>query len=129
MSTHVVGTKDRTAVVALLPNKINDERRLESFLDALPEDVAPLAVFEVGGRFLVVAPRAFPRARAMAVFDEMGLKAIAARHRADEHAWILCWKAQTNRLRESRPCDGHGWIKRSATHGRVRTWNCATGSA
>ena len=88
VSTHVVGTKDRTAVVALLPNKINDERRLESFLDALPEDVAPLAVFEVGGRFLVVAPRAFPRARAMAVFDEMGLKAIAARHRADEHAWI-----------------------------------------
>ena len=24
----------------------------------------------------------------MAVFEEMGLKAIASRHRADEHAWI-----------------------------------------
>ena len=88
VSTHVVGTKDRTAVVALLPNKINDERRLKPFLDALPDDVAPLAIFEAGGRFLVVAPRAFPRARAMAVFEEMGLKAIASRHRADEHAWI-----------------------------------------
>ena len=127
MSTHVVGTKDRTAVVALLPNKINDERRLESFLDALPDDVAPLAVFEAGGRFLVVALRAFPRARAMAVFEEMGLKAIASRHRADEHAWILCWKHGES-LEGSRPCGGHGWIKRSATHGRVRTWNCATGS-
>lgn len=108
VSTHVVGTKDRTAVVALLPNRINDERQLESFLDALPDDVAPLAVFEAGGRFLVVAPRAFPRARAMAVFEEMGLKAIASRHRADEHAWVPLLESTDESLEGITP---RGWSR------------------
>ena len=108
VSTHVVGTKDRTAVVALLPNKISDEQRLESFLDALPDDVAPLAVFEAGGRFLVVAPRAFPRARAMAVLEGMGLKAIAARHRADEHAWIPLLESTGESLEGITP---RGWSR------------------
>ena len=108
VSTHVVGTKDRTAVVALLPSKINDEQRLEAFLDGLAEDVAPLAVFEVGGRYLVVAPRAFPRARAVAAFDEMGLKAIASRHRADDHAWIPLLESTFESLEGISP---RGWSR------------------
>jgi len=108
VSTHVVGTKDRTAVVALLPNKINDERRLEPFLDALPDDVAPLGIFDVGQRFLIVVPRAFPRARAMAVFEEMGLKAIASRHRADEHAWIPLLESTEESLEGITP---RGWSR------------------
>jgi hypothetical protein len=60
VSTHVVGTKDRTAVVALLPSKVNDQGELERTLAALPDDVAPLATFEVHGRYLLVVPRAFP---------------------------------------------------------------------
>jgi hypothetical protein len=94
VSTHVVGTKDRTAVVALLPSKVNDQGELERTLAALPDDVAPLATFEVDGRYLLVAPRAFPRSRAIAVLEGMGLKAIAARHRADEHAWIPLLKSE-----------------------------------
>ena len=108
VSTHVVGTKDRTAVVALLPSKINDEQRLEAFLDGLAEDVAPLAVFEVGGRYLVVAPRAFPRDRAMAVFEEMGLKAIASRHLADEHAWVPLLESTDESLEGITP---RGWSR------------------
>jgi hypothetical protein len=94
VSTHVVGTKDRTAVVALLPSKVNDQGELERTLAALPDDVAPLATFEVDGRYLLVVPRAFPRSRAIAVLEGMGLKAIAARHRADEHAWIPLLKSE-----------------------------------
>jgi len=107
VSTHVVGTKDRTAVVALLPNKVDDQR-LEAFLNGLPEDVAPLGIFDVGQRFLVVVPRAFPRARAMAVFDEMGLKAVASRHRADEHAWIPLLESTEESLEGITP---RGWSR------------------
>ena len=108
VSTHVVGTKDRTAVVALLPNKVDDEQRLEAFLNGLPEDVAPLGIFEVGQRFLIVVPRAFPRARAMAVFDEMGLKAVASRHKADEHAWIPLLESAGESLEGITP---RGWSR------------------
>ena len=94
VSTHVVGTKDRTAVVALLPSKVNEQNELERTLAALPDDAAPLATFEVDGRYLLVVPRAFPRSRAIAVLEGMGLKAIAARHRADAHAWISLLKSE-----------------------------------
>lgn len=107
-NTHVAGTKDRTAIVALLPSKIHDEHRLESFLDDLPKDLAPLAVFEAGDRFLMIVPRALPRARAVAVFDEMGLKAIASRHRADEHAWIPLLESTGESLEGITP---RGWSR------------------
>ena len=108
VSTHVVGTKDRTALVAVLPTKVADEADLERALAECPEDVAPLATFEVGGRYLLVVPRAFPRSRAIAVLEQMGLKAIAARHRADEHAWISLLTSETPTPEEITPL---GWSR------------------
>lgn len=114
VSTHVVGTKDRTALVAVFPPKVADEAELERTLAGLPDDVAPLATFEVGGRYLLVAPRAFPRSRAIAVLEGMGLKAIAARHRADEHAWISLLVSETAVPDEITPL---GWSRLGAEVG------------
>ena len=110
----MVGTKDRTALVAVLPTKVTDEAELERTLAGLPDDVAPLATFEVGGRYLLVAPRAFPRSRAIAVLEGMGLKAIAARHRADEHAWISLLVSETAAPDEITPL---GWSRLGAEVG------------
>lgn len=114
VSTHVVGTKDRTALVAMLPTKVADEADLERTLAGLPDDVAPLAIFKVGERYLLVAPRAFPRSRAVAILEHMGLKAIAARHRADEHAWISLLVSETATPDEITPL---GWSRLGAEVG------------
>ena len=88
VSTHVQGTKDRTAVVALVPLKVSREDRVLDFIDALPEDLAPVALFAFGERYLVIVPRALPRARAIHAMEEAGFGALAARHAADDHAWV-----------------------------------------
>jgi len=88
VSTHVQGTKDRTAVVALVPQKVSREDRVLDFIDALPEDLAPVALFAFGERHLVIVPRALPRARAIHAMEEAGFGALAARHAADDHAWV-----------------------------------------
>ena len=114
VSTHVVGTKDRTALIAVLPARVANDVDLEQMLAGLPDDVAPLATFEVSGRYLLVVPRAFPRSRAIAVLEEMGLKAIAARHRADEHAWISLLTSESATPDEITPL---GWSRLDAAVG------------
>ena len=88
VSTHVSGTKDRTAIMGWIPEAVVRRRGLEAFLGDLPSELAPLAVFKVESRHLLVSPRAWPRPRAIALMESLGMNAIAARHRADDHAWI-----------------------------------------
>ena len=108
VSTHVVGTKDRTAIVALLPVNLNDAPTRDAYLAKFPDDVAPMAVFDVGQRHLLVVPRAFPRARAIAVLEGIGQEALAARHRADEHAWTALMNAQGESMQGIQP---RGWVR------------------
>ncbi len=107
VSTHVQGTKDRTAVVALVPQKVSREGRVLDFIETLPQDLAPVALFSFGDRHLVIVPRALPRARAIHAMEEAGLGALAARHSADGHAWVAL--AATDHVTEEGvvPCSLH----------------------
>jgi len=108
VSTHVTGTKDRTAIVVILPSRIKDKTRLEKFLSSLPDDVGPCATFSIDRRFGIIVPRAFPRPRAIALLEQMGLKALAARHRTREHAWTALLSSEGGPAEEIVPL---GWSR------------------
>ena len=109
VSTHVVGTKDRTAVVRC--------SRARSTMSAgwNPSSTPfPTTWLRSPSRLEAVSwwsPPCLPRARAMAVFEEMGLKAIASRHRADEHAWMPLLESTAESLEDGALTVVTSWSK------------------
>ena len=90
VSSHVAGTKDRSAVVAWLPGKWGDvaesiEKAREAF-DAM--DLGPVAYLHDGRRALAIVPRAIPRDFLMARLPRAGLHQLAHKIRRFDHSWI-----------------------------------------
>lgn len=88
LSTHVTGTKDRTALIIPVPTGQDHETRSTDMIRRLPEDVAPIGRFQVDSRQFIIVPRAFPRPRVIRILDRMGMRRTSNLHRTNGHAWL-----------------------------------------
>ena len=90
VSTHVYGTKDRSALITYLPLKWGEtkqaiSRAQEHFEDL---DLGPAAYLEDGRNVLVIIPRALPRDYLISKLSKIGLNGFANDLRRFEHAWV-----------------------------------------
>ena len=90
VSSHVPGTKDRSALVAWLPDRWGGireavERGQEEF-DAI--DLGPVAYMHDGYRVLAIIPRAIPRDFLLSRMGRIGLRIFENDLRRFEHSWV-----------------------------------------
>lgn len=90
VSSHVPGTKDRSALVAWLPDRWGEireavERAQEEF-DAI--DLGPVAYMHDGYRVLAIIPRAMPRDFLLSRMGKIGLRIFENDLRRFEHSWV-----------------------------------------
>jgi len=90
VSSHVAGTKDRSAVVAWLPSKWGDVtesiEKAQMAFDAM--DIGPVAYLHDGQRGLAIVPRAIPRDFLMARLPRAGLHQLSHEIRRFDHSWV-----------------------------------------
>ena len=90
VSSHVPGTKDRSALVAWLPVRWGDvsesiERAQREF-DSI--DLGPVAYMHDGERVLAIIPRAIPRDFLLSRIGRMGIRGLENDLRRFEHSWV-----------------------------------------
>ena len=90
VSSHVPGTKDRSALVAWLPARWGDvsesiERAQREF-DSI--DLGPVAYMHDGERVLAIIPRAIPRDFLLSRIGRMGIRELENDLRRFEHSWV-----------------------------------------
>ena len=90
MSSHVPGTKDRSAVVAWLPRKWGDVRQaVENAIKVFDSmNIGPVAFLSDGFRVLAIVPRAIPRDFLLGRLSGAGLSQFEHDLRKFEHAWV-----------------------------------------
>ena len=90
VSTHVQGTKDRSALITYLPLKWGGPKR------AIPQaqkhfeelELGPVAYLEDGRSVLAIVPRAIPRDYLISKLTKVGLTRFTNDLRRYEHAWV-----------------------------------------
>ena len=90
VSSHVPGTKDRSALVTWLPARWGDvsesiERAQREF-DSI--DLGPVAYMHDGERVLAIIPRAIPRDFLLSRIGRMGIRGLENDLRRFEHSWV-----------------------------------------
>ena len=90
VSSHVSGTRDRSAVVAWLPRRWGDVREAIEQADAKFDEanLGPVAYLHDGTRVLAIVPRAMPRDFLMSRLPRMGFGKLAHEIRRFEHSWV-----------------------------------------
>ncbi len=90
VSSHVPGTKDRSAVVAWLPRKWGDVRQaVENAIKVFDSmNIGPVAFLSDGFRVLAIVPRAIPRDFLLGRLSGAGLSQFEHDLRKFEHAWV-----------------------------------------
>jgi len=90
VSSHVAGTKDRSAVVIWLPSKwggvTESIEKAQVAFDAM--DIGPVAYLHDGERGLAIVPRAIPRDFLMARLPRAGLHQLSHEIRRFDHSWV-----------------------------------------
>jgi len=90
VSSHVPGTKDRSALVAWLPDrwgKVTESvDRAQREFDSI--DMGPVAYMHDGERVLAIIPRAIPRHFLLSRIGRMGLRRLENDLRRFEHSWV-----------------------------------------
>ena len=90
VSSHVAGTKDRSAVVTWLPSKwggvTESIEKAQVAFDAM--DIGPVAYLHDGERGLAIVPRAIPRDFLMARLPRAGLHQLSHEIRRFDHSWV-----------------------------------------
>ena len=90
VSSHVSGTKDRSAIVVWLPQKWGEIRKsadkAQSLFNSI--DIGPVAYLNDGERVLAIIPRAIPRDFLLSRLPRLGLGQFAHDLRRFEHAWV-----------------------------------------
>ena len=90
VSTHVHGTKDRSALITYLPLKWGRPKHAistsQKHFDQL--DLGPVAYLEDGKNVLAIIPRALPRDYLISKLKKVGLIRFANELRLYEHAWV-----------------------------------------
>ena len=90
VSTHVHGTKDRSALITYLPLKLGGPKKAisasQKHFDEL--DLGPVAYLEDGKNVLAIIPRALPRDYLISKMKKVGLTRFANELRLYEHAWV-----------------------------------------
>ncbi len=90
VSSHVTGTRDRSAIVAWLPRKWGDVREaVENASEVFDSmDIGPVAYLHDDERTLAIIPRAIPRDFLLGQLSGTGLGQFEHDLRNFEHAWI-----------------------------------------
>ena len=90
VSTHVQGTRDRSALISYLPLKWGSPRQAISLAQKHFEelDLGPAAYLEDGRNVLAIIPRALPRDYLISKLTKAGLTGFANDLRRFEHAWV-----------------------------------------
>ena len=90
VSTHVQGTRDRSALISYLPLKWGSPRQAISLAQKHFEelDLGPAAYLEDGRNVLAIIPRAMPRDYLISKLTKAGLIGFANDLRRFEHAWV-----------------------------------------
>ena len=90
VSTHVHGTKDRSALITYLPLKWGDPKQAISLAQKHFEEfgLGPVAYLEDGKNVLAIIPRALPRDYLISKLTKVGLTGFANDLRRFEHAWV-----------------------------------------
>jgi len=90
VSSHVPGTKDRSALVAWLPDrwgKVTESvDRAQREFDSI--DLGPVAYMYDGERVLAIIPRAIPRDFLLSRIGKMGMRGLENDLRRFDHSWI-----------------------------------------
>ena len=90
VSSHVPGTKDRSALVAWLPvrwgNASDSIDRAQMEFDSI--DLGPVAYMHDGERVLAIIPRAIPRDFLLSRIGRMGIRGLENDLRRFEHSWV-----------------------------------------
>ena len=90
VSSHVPGTKDRSALVAWLPirwgNASDSIDRAQMEFDSI--DLGPVAYMHDGERVLAIIPRAIPRDFLLSRIGRMGIRRLENDLRRFEHSWV-----------------------------------------
>jgi hypothetical protein len=90
VSTHVQGTKDRSALMTYLPLKWGGPKRAISVGQKYFEELelGPVAYLEDGRSVLAIIPRAIPRDYLISKLTKAGLTRFTNDLRRYEHAWV-----------------------------------------
>ena len=90
VSSHVSGTKDRSAIVVWLPQKWGEIKQAvenaQEIFDSI--DIGPVAYLSDGERALAIIPRAIPRDFLLSRLPRVGLGQFAHDLRRFDHAWV-----------------------------------------
>ena len=90
VSSHVPGTKDRSALVAWLPARwggVSESiERAQREFDSI--DLGPVAYMHDGKRVLAIIPRAIPRDFLLSRIGRMGIRGLENDLRRFEHSWV-----------------------------------------
>lgn len=90
VSSHVPGTKDRSALVAWLPVRWGGAsesiERAQREFDSI--DLGPVAYLHDGARVLAIIPRAIPRDFLLSRIGRIGIRGLENDLRRFEHSWV-----------------------------------------
>ena len=90
VSSHVSGTKDRSAIVVWLPQKWGEIKKAVEKANRIFDsmDIGPVAFLSDGVRALAIVPRAIPRDFLLSRLSGAGLNQFEHDIRKFEHAWV-----------------------------------------
>ena len=86
-SSHVVGTKDRSAIILWLPKHWKEKQRSKFQVMLEQNDWHPAHVWKSEGRELVIVPRAIPKQQLEKILPRVGLPQTAAQISNLGHYW------------------------------------------
>ncbi len=90
VSSHVKGTRDRSAVIAWLPERWGGPReavdRAQEVFDSM--DLGPVAYMYDGNGVLAIVPRAIPRDFLLSRLRKAGLRKFEHETRRFDHSWV-----------------------------------------
>jgi len=90
LSTHVPGTKDRSAIIGWLPKSWGSiEKTVEiAMMHVQKHNIGPAFFWTDQTSVLMMIPRAFPRAQAAKICRKIGLKNTALSIESADHHWV-----------------------------------------
>ena len=90
LSTHVPGTKDRSAIIGWLPKSWGSiEKTVDiAMMHVKKNEIGPAFFWTDHSAVLMMLPRAFPRPQAAKICRKMGLKSTALSIESADHHWV-----------------------------------------
>jgi hypothetical protein len=87
VSSHVVGTKDRSAIILWLPKHWKEKQRGKFKAMLEQQNWHPAHVWKSEGRELVIVPRAIPKQQLLKILPRVGLNQTATQISSLGHYW------------------------------------------